>query len=76
MQSVSGALQLRLEQQRHWQLAGSVRDGRQPPVDPDAHRLIELCGPERIYRGIDGRFVKRLVGGAWRIESTLPDVSY
>ena len=74
----SGAaeLQLRLEQQRHWQLAAAVRDGRQPAIDPDQHRLRELRSAERIYEGEGGTFVKRLIGGSWRIESTLPDVYY
>jgi len=73
---VSGALQIRLEQQRHWELASSVRDGTQPAIDPDSHRLLELRSTERFYRGDLGTFVKRLSGGAWHIESTLPDVLY
>jgi hypothetical protein len=37
---------------------------------------IELRASERVYRGDAGTFVKRLDGGAWRIESDLPDVPY
>jgi hypothetical protein len=70
------ALQVRLEQQRHWERAASVRDGNQPAIDPDSHRLIELRASERVYRGDAGTFVKRLDGGAWHIESDLPDVLY
>jgi hypothetical protein len=73
---VFSALQVRLEQQRHWELAVSVRDGKQPSIDPDSHRLIELRSAERLYRGDSGTFVKRLVGGSWRIESEFPDVIY
>lgn len=74
--SVSSALQIRLEQQRQWELATSVRDGEQPSIDPDSHRLIELRNAERVYRGDSGTFVKRLTGGSWRIETELPDVVY
>jgi hypothetical protein len=73
---LSTALQVRLEQQRHWELATSVRDGRQPAVDPDSHRLIELRRAERVYQGYSSTFVKRLSGGSWRVESDLPDVLY
>jgi hypothetical protein len=43
-------------------------------VDPDMHRLIEIRFGERVYEGAMGNFVKRLNGGAWRVESTLPDI--
>jgi hypothetical protein len=69
---VSGAeaLRLRLEQQRHWRLAAAVRDGRQPPIDPDSHALSELHQGERVYRPAAGRYVKRLIGGSWvRVET-------
>jgi hypothetical protein len=69
---VSGAeaLRLRIEQQRHWRQAAAVRNGDQPPVDPDSHALRELRGGERLYGAEPGGFVKRLVGGAWaRIEA-------
>ena len=62
------ALQLRLEQQRHWELAIAVRDGHQPSVDPDLSRLIELGSGQRVYSGVSEPFVKRLVAGAWRLE--------
>ena len=73
---VSAALQARLEQQRHWEQASSVRDGEQPARDPDSHRLLELRPSERVYQGDSGTFVKRLSGGTWCIESSLPDVFY
>jgi hypothetical protein len=73
-EGVFSALHSRLEQRRHWQLGASVRDGKQPTVDPDSHRLIELRTDERVYRGDAGQFVKRLVDGSWRVESHLPDV--
>jgi len=74
-ESVSDALRVRLEQQRHWELAAAVRDGRQPAVDPDMHRLVEIRGSgERLYEGALGNYVKRLRGDAWRVESQLPDV--
>lgn len=73
-ESVWDALNVRLEQQRHWELAAAVRDGRQAAVDPDMHRLIEIRFGERVYEGAMGNFVKRLNGGAWRVESTLPDI--
>jgi hypothetical protein len=73
---VSSALQIRLEQQRHWERATSVRDGEQPSIDPDSHRLIEIRTAERVYRGDAGNFVKRLSGGSWRIESEFPDAIY
>jgi RecB family exonuclease len=65
----SVALQLRIEQQQHWQLAAAVRDGRQPGVDPDSYALRELRGNDRFYQGENGAFAKQLVGGAWsRVE--------
>jgi hypothetical protein len=73
---VSSALQIRLEQQRHWERATAVKDGEQSGIDPDSHRLIELRTTERVYRADEGTFVKRLSGGFWRIESNLPDVIY
>ena len=50
------ALQLRLEQQRHWRLASAVRNGTQPGVDPDSHVLRELRGNERVYDAQVGQF--------------------
>ena len=71
---ILSALQIRLEQQRHWELADSVRDGEQPSIDPDSHRLIELRTGVRLYRGDAGTFVKRLVDGSWRLEAGVSDV--
>jgi hypothetical protein len=62
------ALQLRIEQQQHWELATSVRRGTQPSIDPDSHRLLELRNAERVYRDGDSVFVKRLAHGVWRVE--------
>jgi len=73
---LSSALQVRLEQQRQWERAAAVRDGKQPAIDPDSHRLIELRSSERVYRADVGTYIKRLAGGWWRIESDLPDVLY
>jgi len=69
----------RLEQQRHWQQAVTVREGKQPPIDPDGADLEEIRSSRRVYRRtrrqyemIDGRaaFVTRrlqkdLQNGAW-----------
>jgi hypothetical protein len=69
----------RIAQQEHWVQATSVREGRAPAIDPDAHRLTELREGLRIYDSetgttrIDGRparmtrvYCKRLVEGEWR----------
>jgi len=62
----AAALQARLEQQRHWQLAAAVQEGRQSRADPDMRALRELRGEERVYHDEhDGPFVKRLIDGAW-----------
>ena len=62
----AAALQARLEQQRHWQMAAAVREGRQPRADPDVQDLRSVDGDERSYCSDgDGAFVKRLVDGAW-----------
>jgi 3-mercaptopyruvate sulfurtransferase SseA len=62
----AAALQTRLEQQRHWQLAAAVQEGRQPRADPDIRVLMEFRGEERLYNDEhDGLFVKRLIDGAW-----------
>jgi len=72
----SSALQLRIEQQRHWERAAAVLEGKQSAVDPDSHRLLELRDGERVYRSDSGTaFVKRLSGGVWRTESASPDIS-
>jgi hypothetical protein len=62
----AAALQARLDQQRHWQLARAVQEGRQQRADPDMHALLEFRGDERLYHDEhDGPFVKRLIDGAW-----------
>jgi hypothetical protein len=68
----AAALQARLEQQQHWQLAAAVREGRQPRADPDVQALLAFHGDERSYRS-DGPFVKRLVDGAWARFDDLED---
>jgi len=65
----AAVLRLRIEQQEHWRLAASVRDGRQAHIDPDLHALRELRGNERVYEDNADSFVKRLTGGNWaRVE--------
>jgi hypothetical protein len=60
-------LQKRLDAHAQWQQAAAVRDGRQHPVDPDAHDLVEIRDGVRIYKR-DG-LTKRLVDGQWeRVE--------
>ena len=69
----------RIAQQRHWAQAEAVLDGRNPAVDPDAHRLTEMRPGLRVYDAevlptiVDGRqatltrfFCKLLVYGEWR----------
>src|SRR5438067_529320 len=78
-------LRKRLEEQRHWQQAEAVRDGRQPATDPDAFELEELGEGARYYgrdeqrRIVDGgpalvtlRMTKELVDGEW-VRSFVPE---
>jgi hypothetical protein len=68
----------RIAQQQHWALADSVRDGRQPPADPDGDRLEEIGDGYRLYGvekaiGANGRptlqrLRKTLVAGRWETE--------
>ena len=71
-------LSFRLAQQAQWNEAGAVRDGHQPPSDPDGAELEEIDDGVRIYRlqhvpgTMDGRpailsqrLVKRLENGHW-----------
>jgi len=64
--------------ERQWRSAPSVRDGRQPQVDPDLHALELVDGDLRSYgletasavvNGVPTvlrrRLTKRLVDGAW-----------
>jgi hypothetical protein len=64
-------LRRRLEEQEHWRKADSVRDGRQPRVDPDKDELVMLGDDIRVYslvrtRGPARRWCKRLVDGIWQ----------
>jgi hypothetical protein len=55
-----------IAEREHWRQAAAVRDGDQPPRDPDAPNLVELRGAIRRYRTNDGGgFTKRLVNGRW-----------
>ena len=69
----------RIAQQRHWAQAEAVIDGRNPAVDPDAHRLTAMHPGLRVYDTemlptiVDGRpatltrvFCKELRDGEWR----------
>jgi hypothetical protein len=69
----------RIAQHRHWAQADGVVDGRNPAVDPDAHRLTEMRNGVRVYDAevlptiVEGRpatltrvFCKELVDGEWR----------
>jgi hypothetical protein len=58
-------LQKRFDAHANWQEAEAVRDGRQPPADPDAPDLVEIRDGVRLYR--DG-LSKRLVDGRWETE--------
>jgi hypothetical protein len=82
-------LRKRLEEQRHWQLAEAVRDGRQSATDPDSFELEELVDDVRYYgreeqrTTVDGRPVlitfrmtKRLVDGAWERTLARESVRY
>jgi hypothetical protein len=72
------ALSFRLAQQRQWEEAEAVRDGRLPPTDPDGFDLEEIRGGVRYYHWhevpgtMDGRpallfqrLVKWLANGSW-----------
>ena len=65
-------LRRRIEQQAHWRQAEAVRDGRQPPVDPDSDGLqlvgegIRLYTP-RVNHGGLVYVCKRLVDGVWEL---------
>jgi hypothetical protein len=68
----------RIAQQEHWAQAQAVRDGRQPPSDPDGDQLAELGDGYRVYEAAETteiipghvttarrRFRKTLVDGHW-----------
>jgi hypothetical protein len=53
-------------QQRHWQQASAVREGRQDLADPDSEHLVRCRDTEREYEpGPGRRYVKQLVDGRW-----------
>jgi hypothetical protein len=80
----AGELQKRIEEHQHWRQAEAVRDGRQPPSDPDARELegigegVRLYGWEQRATGDGGaamvsfRVVKRLADGHWERDE-VPD---
>lgn len=64
------ALRWQLEQQANWREAEAVREGRQPPVDPDRDHLVGIQDGMRLYapravRGEVVRLCKRLIDGVW-----------
>jgi hypothetical protein len=72
------ALSFRLAQQRQWEEAEAVRDGRLPAIDPDGSDLEEIGAGVRFYQWhevpgtMDGRpamllqrLVKWLANGCW-----------
>jgi len=78
-------LRKRLEQQRHWQQAAAVREGRQPATDPDSPELEEIVDGVRYYgreeqrMTVDGRpalvtvrMTKTIVDGEW-MRSFVPE---
>jgi hypothetical protein len=63
--------------ERQWQLAESVRLGKQPPEDPDAGYLEEIGDGYRLYRfssnedGGSARPVRKVLdNGFWRVDHT------
>jgi hypothetical protein len=67
---VAGARTLKAKidarQQRHWQQARAVREGRQDRADPDAEHLVRCRDDIREYEPRPGRrYLKRLVDGRW-----------
>ena len=67
---VAGAKTLKAKidqrQQRHWQQARAVREGRQDRADPDAEHLVRCGDTVREYEPRPGRrYVKQLVDGRW-----------
>jgi hypothetical protein len=78
-------LRKRLEEQRHWQLAEAVRDGRQSATDPDSFELEELVDDVRYYGReeqrmtvddqpalVTVRMTKKIVDGMW-VRSYVPE---
>ena len=82
-------LRKRIEEQRHWEQAEAVRDGRQSATDPDSFELEELVDGVRYYGRdeqvtvVDGRrslvtyrLTKALVDGWWQRSNVLESVRY
>ncbi|MFY9578342.1 MAG: hypothetical protein WAQ33_03385 [Gaiellaceae bacterium] len=77
-------LRKRIEEQRHWQQAEAVRDGRQSATDPDSFKLEELVdGREEQVTVADGRrslvtyrLTKALVDGWWQTSNVREAVRY
>ena len=82
-------LRKRIEEQRHWEQAEAVSDGRQSATDPDSFELEELVDGVRYYGReeqvtvIDGRrslvtyrLTKALVDGWWQRSNVLESVRY
>ena len=78
-------LRKRLEEQRHWQQAEAVRDGRQSATDPDSFELEELVDDVRYYGReeqrmtvddrpalVTVRMTKKIVDGMW-VRSYVPE---
>jgi len=82
-------LRKRIEEQRHWEQAEAVRDGRQSATDPDSCELEELVDGVRYYGReeqvtvVDGRpslvtyrLTKALVDGWWQRSNVRESVRY
>ena len=82
-------LRKRIEEQRHWEQAEAVRDGRQSATDPDSFELEELvdgvryCGRDEQVTVVDGRrslvtyrLTKALVDGWWQRSNVRESVRY
>ena len=82
-------LRKRIEEQRHWEQAEAVRDGRQSATDPDSFELEELVDGVRYYGRdeqvtvVDGRrslvtyrLTKALVDGWWQTSNVRESVRY
>jgi hypothetical protein len=74
---VAGARSLKAKiderQQRHWQQAPAVREGRQDLEDPDSEHLVRCRDDVREYEPHPGRrYVKRLVDGRWETAPGVP----
>jgi|GEM_PF-5928017 hypothetical protein len=54
-------------QQENWRRAAAVRDGRQPPRDPDLWQLTDFDARRRRYRSSGGATYEKRLGpdGFW-----------